>query len=127
MEVRAVRRLRYIAARMRELATPSGIRRALTRSRHGWATLLAVVALAGAVAAHHELPAHVHGGDDVLTCLAVVVAGVAVALPLAAAARLPRPQRSMPLPPAPAAEVVIQAAWPRAGPLIQLHSVLLRR
>lgn len=99
----------------------------MTRSRYRWALLLAVVALAGAVAAHHELPAHVHGGDEVLTCLAVVVAGVAVALPLAIAVRLPRPERSIPLPAVPEARAVLDTARPRAGPLTQLRSVLLRR
>ncbi|HEY2601513.1 MAG TPA: hypothetical protein VGI67_08160 [Thermoleophilaceae bacterium] len=100
--------------------------RSFSRSRHRWVVLLAFLALSGAVAAHHELPAHVHGDDDVLTCLATVVVGIAFVAATAFAIGAP-PVLLTGLPPEPVTAFRSSLGIPRARASPLLLRVVLRR
>jgi hypothetical protein len=101
------------------------IRRLLRRARFRLATVVAVLALAGFVAAHHGMPMDMHAMPAAAMCLAIVGAGVA----LAAAIGMGFPVGLAPvaerlMPPAPSSPA--RGVPARASPLY-LRLTVLRR
>lgn len=102
------------------------LRRLLQRSRHHVALLFALLALAGAVEAHHGVPMDMHGMPAAALCLAVlgVVAIAVAAVGGVLAMRWPRRldialPRSQP--------VAVRGISARAGPPVFLRLRVLRR
>ena len=103
------------------------IRQQLRRPRARVAVVLSLLTLAGAVAAHHDLPMDMHGMAAATACLAVLAVGVVAAVTRSVTVTpLPRPERRLdvasdrpaPRQPTPGA---------RAGPGLYLQLAVLRR
>jgi peptidoglycan/LPS O-acetylase OafA/YrhL len=101
------------------------IRRLLRRARWRFAAVVAVLAIAGLVAAHHGMPMDMHEMPTAAMCLAVLGAGVAIAAGIGGAspARLVLPGDWV-IPAAPRSRP--RSVPARAGPLY-LRFVVLRR
>jgi hypothetical protein len=101
------------------------IRRLLRRARWRFAAVVAVLAIAGLVAAHHGMPMDMHEMPTAAVCLAVLGAGVAIAATIGVAfpARLAFPG-DWAIPAAPRSRT--RSVPARAGPLYLCLSVLRR-
>ena len=102
-------------------------RQLLRRPRARIVVVLALLTLAGAVAAHHDLPVDMHGMAAATACLAVLAVGVVAAVTRSVTVqRLPRPQRRLHV--ADDRRAPRQpTAGARAGPTMYLQLAVLRR
>ena len=105
--------------------SPIAIRRHLGNARRRGALLLAVIALAGALTAHHA-PMDMHGMGPTSICLAILIAAAPIVLVAAVGRILPRAPRRLGRPVDPYLHTRGLRPAPRAGPSY-LRLLVIRR